>query len=299
MIPVMGREMYWGAVIEIPKNVDWGTLISNVVWAYGGFDTMGTVAAEVQGGTRTYVRGLAGTIPLILLTYFFPITLGYIVYPYKDKWGPKAFADIGFTFTDTLGYSMIVASVLSQFGQLNAVVASTALQVWAMGKGKSLDENAHRYLPRFFAWAYKGNIPVVGIIVISGISLALTALDYEILIQLYLFLRLITLYSEYLALIYLKWKEPDTPRPYSVPGGKIGAILCFLPTLSIGIVALVTANHMALILGAAMTGVIIAAYPVKLLWVHLTHKYDCCRADEELMTQQEEEEYQQSINFVN
>jgi hypothetical protein len=48
---------------------------------------------------------------------------------------------------------------------------------------------------------------------------ALSALNYEILIQLYLFLRLITLYSEYLALIYLKWKEPDTPRPYSVPGG--------------------------------------------------------------------------------
>lgn len=74
------------------------------------------IVAEVKGGTSTYVKGLAGTIPLILFTYFFPIVLSYIVFPYREKWGERAFTDIAFTFTDTLGYSMIVAAVLSQFG---------------------------------------------------------------------------------------------------------------------------------------------------------------------------------------
>jgi hypothetical protein len=32
--------------VFFPADVDWGTLISNVVWAFGGFDTMGVLAGE-------------------------------------------------------------------------------------------------------------------------------------------------------------------------------------------------------------------------------------------------------------
>lgn len=39
--------LYSQKLLHIPQKVDWGTLISNVVWAYGGFDTMGTLAGTI------------------------------------------------------------------------------------------------------------------------------------------------------------------------------------------------------------------------------------------------------------
>lgn len=82
----------------------------------------------------------------------------------------------------------------------------------------------------------------------------MTALQYNFLIQIYLVLRLVIVFSEYAALIYLKYKEPETPRPYEVPGGKIGAISLLIPTTIISFTALATADHSALIWGKSYGG---------------------------------------------
>jgi hypothetical protein len=44
-------------------------------------------------------------------------------------------------------------------------------------------------------------------------------------------MRVVNLLLEYFALIRLKYTEPDTPRPFVVPGGKLGAYLIVLPTI--------------------------------------------------------------------
>jgi amino acid transporter len=90
--------------------------------------------------------------------------------------------------------------------------------------------SGHRYLPSFFSISNQQGIPYVAIISVAIVSfgkhliacpnhVVLTSLEYNFLIQIYLVLRLVIVFSEYGSLIYLKWKEPDTPRPYSVPGG--------------------------------------------------------------------------------
>jgi len=36
---------------EIPsKDIQWGLFLSMVIWSYGGFDSMGSLAGEVKGG---------------------------------------------------------------------------------------------------------------------------------------------------------------------------------------------------------------------------------------------------------
>jgi hypothetical protein len=48
-----------------------------------------------------------------------------------------------------------------------------------------------------------------------------------------MFMRVVNLLLEYAALIRLKYTEPDTPRPFVVPGGLWGAWLIVLPTAAL------------------------------------------------------------------
>jgi amino acid transporter len=45
-----------------------------------------------------------------------------------------------------------------------------------------------------------------------------------------MFMRVVNLLLEYFALIRLRYSEPDTPRPFVVPGGLWGAWLIVVPT---------------------------------------------------------------------
>lgn len=85
------------------------------------------------------------------------------------------------------------------------------------------DTAEHRYLPFFFSWSYvaadESLVPIGGIIFCGITSVLLAALPFNFLIQLYLIIRLVNLFSEYAALIWLRFSEPETPRPYKIPGG--------------------------------------------------------------------------------
>lgn len=94
---------------------------------------------DIEGGTSTYVLGLAGTLPLILLTYIFPITLGFLVYPQRELWQVHAFTDIAFSFTPSLGLSMVAASALSHFGKMtirSLHVQDSTTPTWHLPPGK-------------------------------------------------------------------------------------------------------------------------------------------------------------------
>lgn len=195
---------------------------------------------------------------------------------------------------------------------MTAGTAPTARVVWAMAKGKdgSLtfgswltlkgDTAEHRYLPFFFSWSYVASdqslVPIGGILFCGITSILLAALPFSFLIQLYLIIRLVNLFSEYAALIYLRFSEPDTPRPYEIPGGKwhlviiswqqgvLGPIFIFLPTLGLGGLALAFADTEVLISGGATLGGVVMCYVFKKIWVYFTTRYDCCRPKDQPFT---------------
>jgi len=59
------------------------------------------------------------------------------------------------------------------------------------------------------------------------------------------------------ALAVLRWKEPDLPRPFRVPGGKAGAVLVGVcPTILLGLAAVYSDHNGILIgVGAWLAGV--------------------------------------------
>jgi len=272
----------WSSLLVFPAkdDVDWGLYISTLVWSNGGFDLLGSMVGDVKE-QRYFLYGIIGAIPLGFINYIFPIILCYLVFPQWKNWNSSMFAYIAtHFFPNWISVWMVAATVISNFGPFNAVTAPLARSVWAMAVGRDGGLGEHRYLPYFMSWSIKKPngemVPIVPIIICCLIPFCIALFSLAYIFQVYLLVRLFTLFFEYFSLIYLKYKEPDTHRPFRIPGGVWGAVLLFLPTFGIAIFALIHAAKVPIIAGVVAISSIILSYGIKLGWVWATHKWDCC-----------------------
>jgi hypothetical protein len=102
--------------------------------------------------------------------------------------------------------------------------------------------------------------PVLALLCTGLASLALSGLSYNFLVQEQLLLKVVTIGLEYLALIRLKHSEPLTPRPFQVPGGRLGAYTLGLPSLALVAMALAFTPYRVWLLGLAFNLVVVLLY---------------------------------------
>jgi len=261
--------IHWKALLWIPSwsEIKWNTFISTVVWSFGGYDSVGSVAGNVAGGRRTFLIGVMGSFPLNVINYFIPIMLDFIIDPDVKNWAVGYFTHITyhrFPSPPWLAIWLTLSSEICVFAQCSSCLAPVSWTVWAMAKG----EGDSQYLPSIFGWEFKsrtGSVLPVAAILSTGISILLiSAIPYQIIIQVYLLLRIVNLLFEFASLIWLKIKEPDTPRPYSVPGGLFGSIVITIPTVIIAGLSIVVAADEALEIGGGCLGMIIIVALIRL-----------------------------------
>jgi len=225
---------------------------------------MGSLAGEVKGGRRTFITGIFGSMPLIMVNYVYPTIIGYQIARKWQDWESGYFTDVAFMLSNWLGKWMVAASALSNFGQYNAAMGPLARVIWAMARG----EGSARKLPRFLGWSWQrhtGTIrPIAGIIATGILSAVFAAIPFNLLVQMFLIVRIVNLACEYACLIRLKYSEPDTPRPFVVPGGKVGAWLLGLPTFILAAVTLAYTSWEVWLFGFTTNAIIIASYFIKL-----------------------------------
>jgi amino acid transporter len=117
-----------------------------------------------------------------------------------------------------LRVGLVVGGMVSAFGMFNALVMSYSRLPLAMAQDGML--------PQIFTkeWA-RTRAPWVSIVACAtGWALCLgLGLDRLVTIDILLYGASLTL--EFVALIFLRIKEPNLPRPFRVPGGLFGAIL--------------------------------------------------------------------------
>jgi len=141
------------------------------------------------------------------------------------------------------------------------------------------EETGVSYLPPILAWEWQrhpgGTIRPVAAILFTGISvLSISAIEFTLLLQLYLILRIVNLLFEYGALIWLKIKEPNTPRPFAVPCGIAGAILLVAPTVVVSGFTMFVSETDALLAGGSVVVIVVCAWPLTLLAKYLVrHLY--------------------------
>ena len=211
------------------SNVDMigGLLIA--MWNYMGWDNASTIATEVERPQRTYPRAMLAAVGIVSLTYIVPVAAMWMTGLAPSAWETGSWAEVaGMLGGPLLRIGLILGGMISGFGMFNALVMSYSRLPLAMAQDGML--------PKIFAKLHPhSRAPWVAITFLALCWALCLGLGFERLVTIDILLYGASLALEFAALIWLRFREPDLPRPFRVPGGKLGAIaIGVAPVLLLG-----------------------------------------------------------------
>jgi amino acid transporter len=211
------------------SNVDMigGLLIA--MWNYMGWDNASTIATEVERPQRTYPRAMLAAVGIVSLTYIVPVAAMWMTGFAPSAWETGSWAEVaGMLGGPLLRIGLILGGMISGFGMFNALVMSYSRLPLAMAQDGML--------PKMFAKLHpRSRAPWVAIVFLAVCWALCLGLGFERLVTIDILLYGASLALEFAALIWLRFREPDLPRPFRVPGGKLGAIaIGIAPILLLG-----------------------------------------------------------------
>lgn len=189
------------------------------MWNYMGWDNASTIAGEVQQPQQTYPRAMLAAVALVALTYIVPVAAMSLTKLSPAAWETGSWAEIaGLLGGPALRVALVVGGMMSAFGMFNALVLSYSRLPYAM----ALDG----MLPPVFARLTRGTrVPWVSVVVLATAWALCLGLGFERLVTIDILIYGSSLLLEFLALAVLRFTRPGLPRPFKVPGGKLGASL--------------------------------------------------------------------------
>ena len=196
------------------------------MWNFMGWDNASTVAGEVEHPQRNYPRAMLATTALVVLTYLVPVAAAPSTGLPPEAWTTGSWVDAGRLLGGgPLALAIAVGGMVCGLGMMDALVMSYSRLPMVMAQ--------EGYLPRIFA----RQIPSTGAPWMSILGLAIAwslalSLGFERLIELDVILYGLALLLEFAALVVLRVRAPDLPRPFRVPGGMpVAALLGVGPTV--------------------------------------------------------------------
>ncbi len=204
-----------------------GLLIA--MWNFMGWDNASTIATEVERPQRTYPRAMLAAVGIVSLSYIVPVAAMWMTGLAPSTWETGSWADVaGMLGGPLLRIALILGGMISGFGMFNALVMSYSRLPLAMAQDGMLPKVFGKLHPRSRA-------PWVAIVFLAVCWALCLGLGFERLVTIDILLYGASLALEFVALIRLRFREPDLPRPFRVPGGKIGAIaIGIAPVLLLG-----------------------------------------------------------------
>ena len=211
------------------SNVDMigGLLIA--MWNYMGWDNASTIATEVERPQRTYPRAMLVAVGIVSLTYIIPAAAMWMTGLAPTAWETGSWAEVaGMVGGPLLRIALILGGMISGFGMFNALVMSYSRLPLAMAQDGMLPKIFGKLHPRSHA-------PWVAILFLAVCWALCLGLGFARLVTIDILLYGASLALEFAALVCLRFREPELPRPFRVPGGKVGAIaIGIAPVLLLG-----------------------------------------------------------------
>ena len=192
--------------------------VSVTLWNYMGWDNASTVAQEVDSPRRNYPRAMLASAALVAITYIVPLaSVGLAGIP-AEQFSTGAWADAGRTLGGpVLALAIVLGGTLNGAGMFNALMLSYARVPYALAKDG--------LLPRFLERRTRAGVPWASVLVCAVAWALALRLSFERLISIDLVLYGASLLLEFAALIVLRVREPELPRPFKIPGGLWAAAL--------------------------------------------------------------------------
>jgi amino acid transporter len=218
LAPFKYRALLHAVTAPTTSKVDMigGLLIA--MWNYMGWDNASTIATEVERPQRTYPRAMLVAVAIVAASYILPVAAVWMTGLQASAWETGSWADIaGMLGGPLLRIGLVAGGMISAFGMFNALVMSYSRLPLAMAQDGML--------PKVFAKLHpKTRAPWVAIAACAvGWAMCL-GLGFQRLVTIDILLYGCSLGLEFLALIFLRIREPELPRAFRVPGGMFGAV---------------------------------------------------------------------------
>jgi len=214
--PTINTDAWWVIPAAIRSTAP--TLMSVSVWMYSGFLALGNLAGEVEDH-RVFIVGCGGGAILDCLTYLLPLMVALQV---PGKWHDGFLATAFDTILPGLGVAILVVSGVSGYAMYASSLTCYSRALWGIAeKG---------WLPSILARTNaKTGVPWVAAVAYLLVGCVLIIFDFDFLVTLELVISAGNYVLFFAAFLVLRYKEPDVPRPYRVPGGKLFAWLLVSP----------------------------------------------------------------------
>lgn len=234
-------------------NVDWNLYLNTLFWNLNYWDSISTLAGEVDNPKKTLPKSLFFALILVVVSYFFPLLMGTGAVPVnRGLWTDGYFSDLAKILGGVwLRWWIQAAAAMSNMGMFVAEMSSDSFQLLGMAE--------RGMLPEFFAQRSRYGTPLIGILFSASGVVLLSWLSFQEIVAAENFLYCFGMILEFIAFVWLRVKHPNAPRPYKIPVGTVGAtLMCIPPTILICVVlALSSLKVFVVSIGAIAIGFMI------------------------------------------
>ncbi|XP_021891168.1 probable polyamine transporter At3g13620 [Carica papaya] len=246
------RPNRWIGLPQKGVKKDWTLYFNTLFWNLNFWDSVSTVAGEVDKPQRTFPLALLTAVIFTCLAYLIPLfaVIGAVSVD-QTEW-ESGFHAIA---ADMLGGKWLkiwveVGAVLSGIGLYEAQLSSCAYQVEGMA--------TLGLLPKVFGVRSRWfNTPWLGILISTLITLAVSHLDFTDIISSANFLYSLGMLLEFASFIWLRRKLPGLKRPFKVPLNVPGLlVMCLIPSVFLTVIMVFGTKTVYLMSGLMTVGAI-------------------------------------------
>jgi amino acid transporter len=244
MVAVIGFANWGGNPMEpltawpAEGPTDWFVFIGGGLaigmWMYSGYESMSTVAGELED-PQVIPKATLITVPLIMATYIFPTIAGLAAFKGAgadfswENWaseGGIGYADVASHFIGpAFGIFFGVVAVVAQFSIFNTYIASGSRGFFALA-----DDNL---APKMFVKVDKTRgVPYVSVISVAVVNLVLCNIPFSNLVVVDVFLLVSSYILVYISAMILRKRLPASEYKghFKIPGGYgFLKFLCIMP----------------------------------------------------------------------
>lgn len=194
--------------------------LATVLWNYCAWDNVSTFAAEVREPQKNYPRALFVALPVTVLAYLLPVLVCLGATVDAEVWNESA------------GFPVLARMIAGEW--LAILIAAAALfSAWSLFNSQLLYVSRMPFVMARDGWlptklakvSVKNGVPVNALFATCAISIVFAALPFGKLVVIDILLYSAALALEFAALLVLRRREPDLPRPFKIPGGWFALIL--------------------------------------------------------------------------
>jgi amino acid transporter len=208
------------------------TAVLVAMWNYMGWDNASTIAQEVDDPQRNYPRAMIAAAILTAITYILPLAAMALAGLSSASFSTGDWADAARQIGGNglvgaaLALSVIAGGCINGLGMFNALGMSYTRLPMAMAEDAML--------PAFLGRRNRRGVPWISVLFCSVAWALALKLPFERLISIDLILYGSSLLLEFAALVALRIREPELPRPFRAGTFPFACLLGIGPAALIG-----------------------------------------------------------------